>query len=80
MKKVENQLEKNKLDYKLMFILFIIIYLFYTNRQIKTNQNNINIAIGLAEEARSAAEEASDYAAEAAENAADAAYYSRYRN
>ena len=62
-----------------MLILVIIIYLFYTNRQIKTNQNQINIAIGLAEEARSAAEEASDYAAEAAENAADAAYNSRYR-
>ena len=81
-----------KINYNLILIVFIIIYLFYTNQQIKSTDSKVNMAIGIAAEAQETAEnaqgtaenaqgQASDAqynAEEARETAERALYYSRY--
>ena len=44
-----------KINYNLILIVFIIIYLFYTNQQIKSTYSKVNMAIGIAAEAQETA-------------------------
>tara|TARA_Y100000766_G_C18654500_1_gene482093 strand:+ start:411 stop:665 length:255 start_codon:yes stop_codon:yes gene_type:complete len=74
-----------KINYNLILIVFIIIYLFYTNQQIKSTDSKVNMAIGIAAEAQETAENAQNQASNAQYDAEDARetaeralYYSRY--
>ena len=67
-----------KINYNLILLVFIIIYLFYTNQQIKSTETKVSIAIGVAEDAQSQASSAQYYAEEARDTAERALYYSRY--
>ena len=86
MKLIESKSRNKKINYNLIILVTIIVYLLYANKQMKSTLNKVNFAIGLAEEAQSAAESA-QYAAENAFNTAqnaqdyaeDALYYSRKR-
>ena len=74
-----------KINYNLILLVFIIIYLFYTNQQIKSTETKVSMAIGIAAKAQETAENAQNQASDAQYNAEDAMdtaeralYYSRY--
>ena len=74
-----------KINYNLILLVSIIIYLFYTNQQIKSTDSKVNMAIGIAAEAQETAENAQNQASNAQYDAEDARetaeralYYSRY--
>ena len=54
-----------KINYNLILLVFIIIYLFYTNQQIKSTESKVNMAIGIAVEAQDTAENAESQASDA---------------
>lgn len=84
MKLLETKSKKGKVNYNLILLIFITLYLFYINMQIKSTQSKLNVAIGYAADAQSSADQArqsadnATYAAEAAQSSAeDAAWYAR---